>query len=186
MPNFFRNVNIAPRGGFFYETHGEKVSAPTYVQIEPKVRALMRKYGIPGTVEQAVAGYMCPRIPEAASLCTGPVSRAADYVMPREAMANAEKAAAGRHVVPFDEIERRLRVCLSCPKHTREYCVTCTGHMQRIMLLFNGRRPSVPEDRGSGICRCARAYEAALASVEYGPGDKVWDGAPETCWRHTR
>lgn len=183
MPSFFRNVNIAPHGGFFYETHGEKVAAPTYVEIEPKVRALMRKYHIPGTVEEAVAGYMCPRIPEGARLCTGSFAPARDMIPAREAMANSE-AYAGRHVVTFDELSRRLRVCMACPKHTREFCVTCTGHMNRILLLFNGRRVSVPEDRGSGICRCARAYEAAIASVDYGRDEKPWAGAPDTCWRN--
>ena len=181
MPVFFRNVNIAPQGGFFYETHGEKVAAPTYVEIEPKVRALMRKYNIPGTVEQEIAGFMCPRIHEAPSLCTGNFSKV-DSIMPREAMKRSEEYG-NRQVVPFDEVERRLRVCLKCPKHTREYCVTCTGHMNRVLMMFGGRRTAVPEDRGSGICKCARAYEAAITSVEYGKDEPVWVGAPDTCWR---
>ena len=184
MPVFFKNVNIAPHGGFFYETHGEKVSGAHFCDIEGRVRALMRKYGIPGTVEQVVAEYMCPRIPEAGYLCSGVVPKAAS-VLPHEAMKNSE-AYCGRQVVPADEIMRRLQTCMKCPRHTREFCVTCTGHMNRILLSFNGRRMAVPEDRGSGICRCARAYEAAMASVDYGPDEPVWEGAPDTCWRRTR
>ena len=184
MPVFFKNTNIAPHGGFFYETHGEKVSGAHFCDIEGRVRALMRKYNIPGTVEQVVAEYMCPRISEAPYLCTGGSQKPAT-ILPRDAM-SASEAYVGRNVVTADEIMRRLRICMACPKHTREFCVTCTGHMQRILLLFNGRRTQVPEDRGSGICRCAKAYEAAIASVEYGEGEQVWAGAPDTCWRFVK
>lgn len=184
MPVFFKNVNIAPRGGFFCEIHGEKVAGAHFCDIEGRVRALMAKYRIPGTVEQVVAEYMCPRISEAPYLCTGSFQKPAT-ILPRDAMKASEEYSA-RNVVTADEIMRRLRICMACPKHTREFCVTCTGHMQRILLSFNGRRTQVPEDRGSGICRCAKAYEAAIASVEYGEGEKVWDGAPGTCWRFVK
>lgn len=185
MSVYFRNVNTAPAGGFFYELNGEKVTGRFFCDIEPKVRALLRKYKRTETVEEAVAGYMCPRIPEASWLCTGGDFKRVG-VRPAEAMKNAERLTLGREVVAFDEIERRLRICLSCPMHTREFCVTCTGHMERIMLLYAGRRPRVPEDAGSGICKCAKAYESAIASVEYGRDEPAWESAPETCWRNRK
>lgn len=180
MSTYFKTTNISPRSGFFYETHGEKVSARYYVDIVPRVRALMKKYNIPGTVEEVVAEYMCPRIPESSFLCTGNYERAAIY--PREALANAMPYTS-RRVVTFDVIEDRLRTCMECPMHTRDFCVTCTGHAGRMLAAFGRRRPSLPEDRGSGICRCAKAYELALASVEYPDDEPVWEGAPDTCWR---
>lgn len=182
---YFRNVNTSPVGGFFYELNGEKVTGRHFCDIEPKVRALLRKYHRTESAEEAVAGYMCPRIPEASWLCTG-ASPARAAVRPAEAMRNSDLITAGREVVPFDEIERRLRICMSCPMHTREFCVTCTGHMERIMLLYAGRRPKVPEDAGSGICKCAKAYESALVSVEYGKDEPVWESVPETCWRRMK
>ena len=185
MAVYFKNVNVAPAGGFFYELNGEKVTGRFFCEIEPKVRALLRKYHRTESVEEAVATYMCPRIPEASWLCTGGTFKKAG-VRAAEAMQNSVLLTDGREVVAFDEIERRLRICLSCPMHTREFCVTCTGHMERIMLLYAGRRPRVPEDAGSGICKCAKAYESALVSVEYADGEPVWESAPETCWRNHR
>ena len=182
MAVYFKNVNVAPAGGFFYELNGETVSGKHFCDIEGRVRALLRKYHRTETVEEAVAGYMCPRIPEASWLCTGGFKTA--KIRPAEAMENSEMIVSGRNLVTFDEIERRLRICMACPMHTREFCVTCTGHMDRIMLLSGGRRRKVPEDAGSGICRCCKAYESAIASVEYGDGDTVWEGIPDSCWRH--
>lgn len=182
MSVYFKNVNSAPAGGFFYELNGEKVTGRFFCEIEPKVRALLQKYHRPETVEEAVAGYMCPRIPEASWLCTGGFTEA--KIRPAEALQNSIRMTSGREVVAFDDIEKRLRCCLNCPMHTREFCVTCTGHMERIMLLYSGRRQKVPEDSGSGICKCAKAYESALVSVEYGKDEPIWEGVPETCWRN--
>ena len=181
---YFRNPNIPPAGGFFYELNGEKVTGRFFCDIEPKVRALLRKYNRTETAEEAVAGYMCPRIPEASWMCTGGFTKA--KIQPSEALRNSTVISEGREVVPFDEIERRRRACMACPMHTREFCVTCTGHMERIMLLYGGRRQRVPEDAGSGICRCAKAYEAAIASVEYGKDEPGWEGSPDTCWRNRK
>lgn len=181
---YFKNVNIAPRGGFFYEINGEAVSAPHFCLIEGPVKELMRKYHVQGTAEEAVANYMCPRIPEASWMCTGSFSRS--VIRPAEALSNSFSIMDGKEVVPFDDIEKRLRVCMSCPKHTREFCVTCTGHMERILRYLSGRRPKLPEDNGTGICKCCKAYESAVASMEYRDGDAMWDGAPETCWRNQK
>jgi hypothetical protein len=180
---YFKNVNVAPLGGFFYELNGERVTGRHFCEMEGPVRALLRKYHRTETVEEAVANYMCPRIPEASWLCTGGFKES--KIRPAEALANSINLTSGRDVVTFDEIERRLRVCMACPMHTREFCVTCTGHIERIILMFDGRRRKVPEDAGSGICKCAKAYEAALASVAYGKDEALWEGVPNICWRKT-
>lgn len=181
-PPRFVSIMSPPPGGFVFETHGERVTGRCFDEIAPKVRGLMAKYGIAGTAEAAVAGYMCPRLgPAAHAFCAGEFS-ASDDVGRHEAVDNCEPYYS-RQVAPFDVIERRLARCMTCPRHFRGWCLTCTGHHQRILNGFRGRRPALPVDRGTGVCTCARAYEAAVASVEYAPEEKIWEGAPETCWR---
>lgn len=180
---FFINVNNPPPGGmFFYETHGERVAARTYIELEPKVRRLMEKYGITGLPEEEVARYMCSRIPDPGSFCRGAEIIAA-HVRPHTAIENSIPYCR-KQTVAFDVIERRLQICQGCPKHARDWCPTCSGHVSRILAEFNGRRTQLPQDKLSGVCQCAKAYEMAIASVEYGEKDKKWDGAPDTCWRN--
>lgn len=180
-PVFFRDVNLPPPGGFFFEYAGERARGPTFVSIEPAVRGIMRRHGIPGTPEMAVAAYMCPKLDDPGRYCRGPVVPEM-HTTAAEAMANSVKYCS-RNVVPFDRIARREAVCLKCPKHRRHWCPTCTGHPDRIRGLMGGRRPDIPEDRLSGVCECAKAYEYAVASVEYAADEPIWSGAPETCWR---
>lgn len=179
---YFRNANLVPRGGFFFELNGEKVSARHFCDIERPVADMLRRAGLTCTVEEAVANYMCPRIDEADWFCTGNFH--ASKIRPAEALKNTVAIVPGRDVVPFDEVEHRLRICMSCPMHTRDFCVTCTGHLERVLSMFGGRRTTVPEDAGSGICKCCKAYESGIASVVYADGDKIWEGAPDICWRN--
>lgn len=180
---FFIDVNNVPPGGlYFYETHGEKVTARTFLEIAPKVRALMEKYHIGGLAETEVAAYMCPRIPNPGAYCRGemvPEAHVRPHVAIKESLVYCK-----RRVVDFDVISRRMRVCSTCPCHKREWCPTCSGHVSAMMTAFGGRRPAVPEDTLSGVCQCAKAYEIAIASVEYGKDDKVWEGVPDSCWRN--
>ena len=179
---FFHNVNNPPPGGlYFYETHGERVVARTFIEIEPKVRALMEKYGIKGLPEVEVAKYMCPRIPNPGAYCRGSNVTAA-HIRPHAAIVNSLPYCK-RQPVAFDIIERRLQICHDCPQHARDWCPTCSGHVSRILHEFNGKRTSLPQDKLSGVCQCAKAYEMAIASVEYGDDEKIWEGAPDTCWR---
>lgn len=180
---FFKDVNNPPPGGlWFFETHGERVFGRTYLEIEPKVTALMVKYGIPGDPESVLAAYMCPRIPNAGAYCKG-TGIPKPHTGPQDAMRNSEPYCR-RQVVSFDEIERRLRICAGCPKHSRDWCPSCTGHLTRIRnLLARKGRPDLPEDSLAGVCQCAGAYESAIASVEYGKDDEIWSGAPDSCWR---
>lgn len=181
-PTWFRTVNfIPPYGVFFYETHGEKVTGRTFLEIEPKVRALMAKYSIKGLPEQEVAAYMCARMPDPGRYCRGSEVKA-PHVRPREAISNSLPYCS-RRLVDFAEISRRLRICAACPMHARDWCPTCSGHVSRMEAAFGGRRPKQPEDAVSGVCQCAKAYEIAIASVEYGKDEAAWEGAPDTCWR---
>ena len=181
---FFHDVNNPPPGGlYFYETHGVKVTGRTFLEIEPKVRSLMAKFHISGTPEMEVAAYMCPRIPNPGAYCKGSTVEA-PHVRPNVAIATSLPYCE-RQVVAFDEIERRMRVCAKCPEHARDWCPTCTGHVSRMKSAFGSRRPELPEDTVSGVCQCAKAYEIAITACEYGKDEKVWDGAPDTCWRKT-
>ena len=180
---FFIDVNNVPPGGlYFYETHGERVAARTFIEVEPKVRRLMEKYGIGGMPEMEIAKYMCPRIPNSGMYCRGPSVEPA-HVRAFDAIGHSLPYCT-RQVVSFDVVERRLQVCHSCPKHARDWCPTCSGHVARIMDAFGNRRPALPADSVSGVCQCAKAYEMAIASVEYEGDEKIWDGAPDTCWRN--
>lgn len=182
-PVFFKDTQSAPPCGYFYETHGVRIRARTFVEIEPKVRALMAKFNIPGTPEMAVAAYMCPRLDDPGRYCEGSV-KAVPHVLSLEAYKNSTPYTTAP-VVPFDRVARRERVCAECPKHQRDWCPTCTGHIVRLSSMFEGKRPDLPEDKVTGVCGCARAYEYAICSVKYGDKDPIWDGAPDTCWRHT-
>lgn len=186
FPVFFKDVNFLPPGGlFFYERDGERVTGRTFLEIAPKVKAILARHGIATSVEAEIADYMCARMPDPGRYCRG-ASVAVQHVTPHVAIANSMPyCSPARQVVAFDEVERRLRVCSACPKHRRDWCPTCSGHVSRMMSAFGGRRRKVPEDTLAGVCQCAKAYELAIASVEYGEGDKVWDGVPDTCWRKT-
>ena len=181
---FFKDVNMTPPGGlFFYETHGEKVTARTFLEIRPKIRSLMDKYRIGGMVESELARYMCPKMSDPSRYCSGETFSGNGHVRPLEAI--SESIPYGkRDVVSFDVIERRMQKCQTCPMHARDWCPSCSGHMEKIYESFSGRRTALPVDRSSGVCQCAKAYEASIASVTYGPDDRIWDGAPKSCWRN--
>lgn len=175
----FRSKMTPPPGGkFFYEAGGERVEAHTWLEMEPKAQALMRRHGVEGFVEDAVAAYMCPHMPD--WYCSGESSRHVTTV--RDARRNAQQYYS-RNLVTFDRLSARMRACHDCPMHERDVCLTCTGILRDIMASFGGRRVKVPEDSMSGVCRCAKTFEAVVASVEH-EGDP-WEGVPETCWRRT-
>ena len=179
---YFVDSNVIPPGGlFFYEAHGERATGRTLVEILPKVRAIMARHGIPGLAESALAAYMCPRIPNPGMYCRGPQVPSA-HVRPHVAIKESLPYCR-RQVAAFDEISRRMRICQECPAHAREWCPTCSGHVSAMMSAFGKRRTELPEDTLSGVCQCAKAYELAIASVEYGEDEPVWEGVPDTCWR---
>lgn len=183
MTMFRASVDMmpTPEGGFEFAIGDDKVSARTAPEIMPKVRRLLMKHNISADPEIALAEYMCPRLGrQAAFFCTGDV-RPVSHVTPKEALANCAQYAK-LPMVPFDVIQRRMGICSSCPKHERNWCLTCTGAFAKIeQLMGGGRRPLLPADRFSGVCGCAKAYEAVVCSVDH-PGEP-WPDAPAECWR---
>jgi len=179
----FSHPWISLPGGFFFEIDGDRAEARTLVELRPKAAAILARHGRGGeSVDAAVAAFMCPRLGNDARWACSGEFRHEKWISPRDALAKSAEFG-GRPVVPFDEVERRLAACSACPKHYRGWCLTCNGHLERVLSLFGGARPRLPADSGSGVCRCTGAYEAAMVSVAYGEGDEVWEGAPETCWR---
>lgn len=182
MVRFRSNIEMmsSPRDGFEFAIGDEKVSARTAVEILPKVRRLLAKHNISTLPEIALAEYMCPRMgAEAAWFCTGDVKQV-PHVTPREALANCTQYV-DKPMLTFEEIQRRMSICTQCPKHERNWCLTCTGAFDQIKRLMKGRRPLLPADRFSGVCGCAKAYETVVCSVEH--DGEPWPDTPETCWR---
>lgn len=176
-------LSAAPGGRFFYERDGRRVEAGTYDSAVQAVARLLAERGVAADAEEELAAYMCPRVGrDALWFCAGgePVSAG---VPPRDALENSLRAVAGRLVATFDTIESRLATCQRCPKHERNWCPTCTGHFDRVMVSLSRKRPRLPLDRGAGVCACAKAYESAICSVEYGKDESAWEGTPEGCWR---
>ena len=177
----FVSVMTPPPGGkYFLEINGERVEDTNWPMMHQKAAALMAKHGVTGPVEWAVAEYMCPYMPD--WYCRGVVGRT--VIRDKEAWDRAQKYFR-MNLVTFEEVSRRLRVCQDCPKHSRENgCVTSSGILQKILSAFGGHRVRVLEDEASGICTCARTYEAVVASVVH---DKdIWEGVPDTCWRKSK
>lgn len=167
-----------PTGEFFYEVEGERVTARTWAEMQPKAYALMQKHGIDGPVEWAVAEYMCPYLP--AWYCKGE-RRGRSYTSLRDARNNGIPYFKRPLIAP-DEIALRLRACAECQMHARTVCLSCTGTDAWILQGFAGRRTKMLEDKLSGICECHKTFESLIASVDLGESP-VPDGLPETCWR---
>lgn len=177
-----RSLMTPPPGGFFfYELNGERVQARLWPDMEPMVRALMQKHGVVGSPAAVVSEFMCPSMPD--WYCSGPNLR---HVLRIPEIRENAGPYFHKQIVPFDVVSRRLRCCQQCPKHTRNFCLTCTGLSDWIMVSFNNRRTRVPEDQASGTCECAKTLEAVIATVDYADSDPVWDGVPDTCWRKTK
>lgn len=179
---FFKDVNRVPPGGLFCEIGGEKITAKTYLEMELKVRPVALRHRISQPIESVIATYMAERIDDPGEYFTGTVP-AQVKVRQREAFETSMQYV-NRNLVTFDKVSRRYQVCANCPQHRRDWCPTCTGHLSHFDTAFKGKRVRVPEDRVSGVCQCAKAYEYVINAVEYGPDEKVWEGAPETCWRN--
>lgn len=179
-----RSYMVPPPGGRYYFRHGQDtVTARSWPEMESAMRRYMASHpDVTGQIEDLVSGCMCPDMPPWYCRGAGPVR---NPVRLREAWQNA-----GRYFsmapVPFDTVSRRLRTCAACRgNHERGVCLTCTGYLQRIRQGFGASRVKVLEDDLSGMCACARTFEAVLASVEYPSDEPVWPGAPATCWRNT-
>lgn len=175
---------VPPPGGAFYFRNGsDVVSARVWPEMVTAMRNYMRAHpDVTGSIEELVSGCMCPDMPAWYCRGAGPVR---NPVRLGEAWQNADRYFSMRPV-SFDVVSRRLRTCAACRgNHERNVCLTCTGYLQRIRSRFGASRVKVLEDDLSGMCACARTFEAVLASVEYPSDEPVWQGAPEICWRYT-
>lgn len=179
-----RSYMVPPPGGRFYFRHGgDTVAARTWPEMTSAMRRYMAEHpDVTGQVEDLVSSCMCPDMPQWYCTGTGPVR---NPVRLREAWQNAQPYF-GRTPVPFDRVSARLRACAECRGcHERGVCLTCTGWLKRIRQQFGASRVRVLEDDLSGMCSCARTFEAVLATVEYGPDEPIWENAPDSCWRRT-
>ena len=178
-----------PGGRYFYERGNRRVSAIGRDAAIAEVSRILSVEGIDADPEEELATYVCSSLDpmSRAPLCE-PVATSAPPgpppVTPKEAVENSVAMCRGRNVETFDRIESRLAVCLRCPEHERRWCPSCAGHFEKVMVSLSERRPRLPLDRMTGVCRRARAYESAVCSLHYGPDDPVWDGVPGTCWRN--
>ena len=170
---------VPPGGAWFFQIGDDRVAHPVYDIAVRQVGQLLRKHGDPRSATQALAEFMCPHMP--AWFCAGEVAHS-QAICAKDAAA-AARPFFSRTLVPADIAARRMEICQSCGKHRRDFCLHCTGYDEWVREGFRHRRPALPVDDASGCCTCTGTFEMAMASVEYGKDEPVWEGAPETCWR---
>lgn len=175
-------ASIPPCGVWSFAIGDDKIESPIYDIVLRKTGEIMEKHGMKGSAAQALADYMCPRLPP--WMCTGSFEKL-KLVLAKEAQKNAYDYFT-RVSETVDVIMRRMEVCMTCPKHRRDFCLHCGGYDTWIYDGFGGRRVKLPPDDASGCCSCAKTFEAVIASVVYDPEESVWEGAPETCWRYAK
>lgn len=171
---------VAPPGGvWFWEDGDHFVSSPSYQEAVDRVRAILAEKGDGRSPSEALAEYMCPRMPR--GFCTGFTGTRAESAgeILRKALPYADRGLAMANV-----IQSRLDACAACPMCRRDTCIVCRHVDKAIYGLFRGRRPPLPADRKSGVCMCAGTYAMAIASVLYPSDEPVWRGTPKTCWRY--
>ena len=182
-PSFSSPTAIPPGGRFFCELAGRRYEGKTLSEVCEAIRPELARLQIRMPPEDFVAAYMCPRMGPAGSwFCKGLSRSAVSSFRPADVMSTSERYF-GRRVVSSDEVSARLERCLSCPKHERRWCLTCPGHLARILDGFGKSRSRVALDPKSGVCTCVGAYESAVCSVKYDLGERIWPGVPRTCWR---
>ena len=176
----FKSTMCPPPGGMFYfELGGERAEAPDWPRMRRLVEPILARHGDRRSPEAAVAEFMCPDMPS--WYCT---AGGRPFLRSAEARENA-KPYFSRNLVAVDEMARRLEVCRSCPRHSRNVCLTCTGHHRWLLAGFGGRRPALPEDQLSGLCASAKTFEIAATSVAESELPE-WGDVPENCWRNRK
>ena len=180
VPARFKQTAFVPPGGqWFFQLGDDRVASPIYELALKRVADVLRSHGDDRNPAQALADFMCPHMP--AWFCEGETPHS-PVITVKEACERARPYFA-RTPLPADLVSRRLERCQMCPRHRRDFCLHCNGLDEWISAGFRGRRPALPADSASGCCTCAGTMEAVIATVEYGEGDSVWEGVPETCWR---
>ena len=179
----FRTTDAYPATGYYeYSVEGETVTSKSKSAISLLAEGLRRRHGLDvvGDPFAYVMEYMCPRLPD--GFCTKPST--VKYIRADEVKAKTASLFGARSVTS-DEIEKRLSVCVSCPKHvTRGFCMGCSGLIDWIYRGFGGLRPKLPPDQATGVCAVSLELVAASATV-----DRPAEGGaeyPDTCWRKAR
>lgn len=170
-----------PDGVWRFAVGDDMVESPLYEDLLRRADALLRKHGIEANAVDEVAKYMCPLLPP--GQCTGE-GASSPVIYARDA-AEAARPYFSRDVEPADVIQARMECCTRCARHRRDFCLHCTGYDAWVYSMFRARRPKLPADDASGCCTCARTMEAVIASVHYAKDEPVWEGVPDTCWRHS-
>lgn len=182
-PARFSNTTFVPPGGmWFFQLEDDRVAMPVYDLAVKRVGEILARHGVRKDPAQALAEFMCPHMP--AWFCAGNVGHS-PVITAKDACERA-RPYFGRKVLPVDLISRRLETCQACPRHRRDFCLHCNGLDTWVSDGFRNARPVLPADAASGCCTCAGTLEAVIASVAYGEGEPVWEGAPETCWRYRK
>lgn len=178
--NFRSIVETPPGGAWFWEDGDSFVSSPSYSDAIDKIRAALAAKGDTRTdPRDALAAYMCPRVPP--GFCSGYAGPRAkthdDYLVEAAKLKDMPLADAMT-------VASRLDRCATCPKCEHTVCLGCRNLDDRVRLLFGGRRAILSQDRHSGLCGPSGTYAMAVASVVYPVEDRVWEGTPKTCWRY--
>ena len=179
---FSSTAFVPPGGSWFFQIGEDRVSTSVYGIAVSRVADLLAKHGVKADPAQALADFMCPRMP--AWFCTGSTPHS-PVITVKEAC-EAARPYFSRRLLPVDLVTKRMEACQACPRHRRDFCLHCNGLDEWISDGFRGRRPALPADAASGCCTCAGTMEAVIASVEYEDGEPAWKDAPDTCWRKRR
>lgn len=180
MASFVSQFVPPPGGKYFFKYRNEAFETDSYADAIDRVRGILRKYGMQHlSAATALATYMCPFMPD--GFCT---ENYGNKVFALDKQWETAQRYYKLPVVAFDEIERRLAVCSTCPRRNRTFCLSCGGGLQRIRAGFGGARRILPADQFTGTCLCAGTFESVIASVEKDALPE-WDEAPPpNCWRN--
>lgn len=178
MVTFTSRFVPPPGGEYFFEYGNESFKTRSYEDAIRKTADILRRHGIAKYPPSVLAEYMCPYMPD--GFCTK------DYGN-KVFTLEKQKAAAAEYfrlpVVPYDVVESRISTCLNCPKHSRTFCLSCTGGLEWIRSGFRGARRLLPVDKYTGTCTCAGTFVSVIASVEAGALPQWGETPPTGCWR---
>ena len=184
--SFKETRGVVPVSGkWLFQLGDEVVEDYDYDLAVKHVSELLRRHGIQGSASQALADFMCPRLPH--YVCNGwtpsALAKLNEAISPREAKDNA-RPYVDRQLATIDLIRKRMAVCEECPRHRRDFCLHCIGADSWIYQELGYRRSVLPEDHASGCCSASKTFEALICSVLYPKGEAVWKNAPSGCWRN--
>lgn len=174
-------MSAPPGGEWFWEDKDVFVHSASYQDAVDQVRRHLREKGIDKDPAEAIAEFMCPRMPR--GFCAGPLAEAPSQPAVQDYVNATVSVCMGRDLEDIATVQRRMAVCASCPKCSHPVCVTCHNIDKALYSFFNGRRAELPEDAKSGVCGCTQAFVLGTATVKYEKDEPAWEGTPDSCWR---